>query len=169
VELYPSVIKLPITITSDLLFSTLNEEREKGALAPLPKEFYSEATLFIENMGGDAPGGKVKQVSNARRMLHELKEKRRQKLLIYLAYDKPLPQPVPDEEEALYNEIRRILNRTAEGSERTARIKILADVPEILTSEGKKIGPYKQGAVVEMPRGADAEFVLKNKIGELIA
>ena len=36
-------------------------------------------------------GAKQKQTENTRRMLHELKEKRKQKLLIYLAYDKPLP------------------------------------------------------------------------------
>ena len=160
---------MSLTITSDLLFSRLNEEREKGALTSLPKEFYSEARAFVDSMNDDASGANQKQTANARRMLHELKEKRKQKILIYLAYDKPLPQPMPDEEEALYNEIRRILNRTGEASEKTARIKILSDVPEILTSEGRKIGPYQQGAVVEMPRGADADFVLKNKIGELIA
>jgi DNA replication initiation complex subunit (GINS family) len=163
------VIDVSLTITSDLIFSKLNEEREKGALASLPKEFYAEVSAFIESMNADASGTKQKQTANARRMLHELKEKRKQKLLIYLAYDKPLPQPMPDEEEALYNEIRRILNRTGESGEKTARIKILADVPEILTAEGRKIGPYQQGAVVEMARGADAEFMLKNKIGELIA
>ena len=158
---------MPITITSEFLFLKLAEERSKGELSPLPKDFYLEASKFIESMAsGDSD---TKQVLNVQKILRDIREKRRQKLVVYLAYNRPLPQPFPAEEEALYNEIRRILNETAESNAGTARLRILSDIPEILTTEGRKIGPYKQGEVIEISAGADAEFMLKNKIGELVS
>lgn len=158
---------MPITITSEFLFLKLAEERAQGELSPLPKDFYSEASKFIDGM--TTAGSDAKQTQNVQKILRDIREKRRQKLVVYLAYNRPLPQPVPVEEEALYNEIRRILNETAESNARTARLRILSDVPEILTTEGRRIGPYKQGEIIEMAAGADAEFMLKNKIGELVA
>ena len=155
-------------ITTETLFSKLNEERNRGELLPLPKDFYASASAFINKLENEA--GKdtsQKQAENTRRMLENLKEKRKQKMLIYLAYGKSLPQPMPDEEEGLYNEIRKILSKDEEKN-KIATVRILADVPEVFTSEGRRIGPYKQGDVVEVPNGGDIEFMVKNKIGEPI-
>jgi hypothetical protein len=157
-----------LQITTEMIFSKLNEERSKGEMTPLQKEFYSSAEDLIGKLEAEASKDtSQKQAENTKRMLESLKEKRRQKLLIYLAYGKPLPQPMPEEEEGLYNEIRRILCKSEEKS-KTASIRILSDIPEVFTSEGRKIGPYKQGDVVEVPDNSDAEFMIKNKIGEPI-
>jgi len=154
-------------MTTEMLFSKLNEEKNRGELAPLQKDFYVSATDFIKKLDSDSNNQQhTKQAENTRRLIENLKEKRRQKLLIYLAYEKPLPQPVPEEEEDLYNEIRKILNKDEEKG-RVATMKILADVPEVFTSEGRKVGPYKQGDVIEVPNSSDVEFMVKNKIGEL--
>lgn len=158
---------MTLQMTTEMLFSKLNEEKNRGELAPLQKEFYSAASEFIKSLESDLNGQQnARQAENTKRLVESLKEKRRQKLLIYLAYEKPLPQPVPQEEEDLYNEIRKIMNRDGDGR-RIATVKILADVPEVLTSEGRKVGPYKQGDVIEVPNSADVEFMVKNKIGEL--
>ena len=159
---------MALKITTEMIFLKLNEEKNRGELTPLQKEFYTEAQDFINTLESIAGGEQgQKQAENTRRLLESLKEKRRQKLLIYLAYEKPLPQPVPEEEEGLYNEIRKILNRTEDRS-RAASVRIISDVPEVFTSEGRKIGPYKQGDVVEVQNSGDVEFMIKNKIGEPI-
>jgi hypothetical protein len=159
---------MSLQITTELLFSRLNEEKGKGELVPLPREFYAVAAEFVKTLetGTERDPGQ-KQAENTRRLIENLKEKRRQKLLIYLAYEKPLPHPIPEEEEALYNEIRKILNAN-DGKTTIVSVKILSDIPEVFTSEGRKIGPYKQGDVVEVPNGSDIEFMVKNKIGEPI-
>ncbi|VVB77013.1 Uncharacterised protein [uncultured archaeon] len=156
-------------INTELLFAKLNEEKSTGELTPLPKEFYFLVDEFVENLEktNDSDPAR-KQIENTRRMAVSLKEKRKQKLLIYLAYGKPLPQPMPEAEEALYNEIRRILSRD-ESKDRVSKLKVTADVPEVFTAAGKKIGPYKLGEVVEVPDKDDYEFMLKNKIGEQIS
>jgi DNA replication initiation complex subunit (GINS family) len=157
---------MSLQITTEMLFTRLNEEKSKGELVPLQKEFYTAATEFVKTLevGTENDPGQ-KQAENTRRLLENLKEKRRQKLLIYLAYEKPLPHPIPEEEEALYNKIRKILNRSEEKAS-VATVKITADIPEVFTSEGRKIGPYKQGEIVEVPNSGDIEFMVKNKIGE---
>ena len=101
-------------------------------------------------------------------MLASLKEKRKQKLLLYVAYNKPLPQTVPEEEEMLYNEVRRILNKD-DSEAKIAHVKITSDIPEVLTTKGRKIGPFRQGEIVEIANSNDAEFIIKNKIGETVA
>lgn len=157
---------MSLQITTELLFSKLNEEKNRGELTVLQKDFYSASTEFLKGLeSGQVSQSNPRQAENTRRLVENLKEKRRQKLLIYLAYGKPLPQPVPEEEEALYNEIRKILNRDEES--RVATVKILADVPEVLTPEGRKVGPYKQGDVIVVPNRADVEFMVKNRIGEV--
>jgi hypothetical protein len=160
---------MTLQITTEMLFSKLNEEKNRGELMPLQKEFYTSAAEFVQKLESESAGQQnQKQAENTRRLIESLKEKRRQKLLIYLAYEKPLPQQVPEEEEALYNEIRKILNKDRDVS-KVATVKILTDVPEVITSEGRKVGPYKQGDVIEVPNSSDVEFMVKNKIGELTA
>ncbi|MEM3859864.1 MAG: hypothetical protein QW478_10745, partial [Candidatus Micrarchaeaceae archaeon] len=106
------------------------------------------------------------EVVNAQKMLSQLKEKRKQKILVYLAFGKPLPKPIPEEEETLYNEILQILSNSADV--KTTRLKILADLPEIMTPEGKKLGPFKNGEVIEVTDVKDASFIVNNKIGEKV-
>ena len=104
-----------LKMTTEMLFLKLNEEKNRGELLPLQKEFYFAAAEFIRELESETGGQpNQKQAENTRKLVENLKDKRRQKLLIYLAYEKPLPQPVPEEEEGLYNEIRKILNRNEE-------------------------------------------------------
>lgn len=108
------------------------------------------------------------EIENAQRLIRGLKEKRLQKILIYIAYGKPLPPQVPSEEEDLYKQIQVILNKTA-PQERNRKIRILANIPEVITTKGNKIGPYKQSEVVEIGNSDDVSFIIDNKLGEIIS
>ncbi len=97
-------------------------------------------------------------------MLLNLKERRKQKLLTYIAYGKILPVVIPEEEEALYEEIRAVLDKSAEPG--VSKMRVVSSIPEVLTAEGRKIGPYKQGEIIEIGNSRDVEFMIKNKIAE---
>lgn len=155
-------------ISTELIFAKLQSEKSTGELAALPASFYADISTFISEMEkSDLTESSAKQLETAKKMTLTLKDRRKQKLLIYLAYDKPLPQPIPDEEEVLYNEIRQILNRSSARS-RLSKLKITTTIPEVLTASGEKVGPYKQGDIIEVSDGNDADFIIKNKIGELV-
>jgi DNA replication initiation complex subunit (GINS family) len=158
---------MTFNITSETIFSKLQTEKITGELMPLQKDFYTQAITFINELKKEGSEDKNKQAENAKKMVAILRERRKQKLLVYLAYDKQLPQPVPDEEEVLYTEISKILNREIPNV-KLSRLKITSDIPEVITAEGRKIGPYRQGEVVEVSSVGDAEFMVKNKIGETI-
>jgi DNA replication initiation complex subunit (GINS family) len=154
-------------ITPEVLFSKLQNEKATGELLTLQKDFYSLVGALIAELESVTTEEKKRQCENIKKMLFALKERRKQKVLMYLAYNKRMPQPIPEEEEVLYNEINKVLNKDA-SSIRISRLKIISTIPEVLTANGRKIGPFKQGEVVEISNSNDAEFILNNKIGEVI-
>jgi DNA replication initiation complex subunit (GINS family) len=138
-----------------------------GELQPLQKDFYSLVSVLITGLERETGNSeKTKQAENTKKMIAILRERRKQKLLVYLAYDRPLPQQMPEEEEVLYNEINQLLTKEIPNS-KLSRLKITAEIPEVITAEGRKIGPYKLGEVIEVSNSGDAEFIVKNKIGEI--
>lgn len=156
------------SISTNFLFTRLNEEKNRGELTTLPKDFYMLVNEYVKSLcGAEASEAITKQAETTKKLVAGLIEKRRQKLLVYIAYNKTLPQPIPDEEEGLYNEIRKVLS-TNSTKTRLSKIKITSDIPEILTPQGRKVGPFKQGELVELADDADVDFIIKNKIGEPI-
>ncbi len=147
------------------IFKKLQEEKKTGELLPLNKDFYhligSHKAVSSQDMQ------MIQEQENIVRLVKNLKEKRIQKILIYLAYSKPLPSQIPPEEEDLYREMQKILNRTSTPSNRNQKIRILADIPEVITTKGNKIGPFKQGQVIETDNRNDIEFIVNNKLGEI--
>ncbi len=152
-------------IQTEFLFSRLAEEKKTGELLPLPASFYREVEETIKKH--DKTGTPAEQ-QNKQTILNLLKAKRTQKILIYIAYGKQIPVQLPSEEEALYYQILKILNKEA-NIPRTTKIKILINIPEIITTQGNKIGPYQEGEVIQMEDSGDAEFIINNKIGEIIS
>ncbi len=149
-----------ITNSAEVLYARLSDERKTGELLPLPVDFYRKLDLKENASDTDT-------TVNNNKLLNTLKAKRIQKLLIYLAYDRQPPQPIPAEEGELYKRIRAVVSNT-DADEKSSRIKVLSDIPEIATPTGGKIGPYRANEIIELQDESDVEFVLKNKIGEKI-
>ncbi|MGC8629246.1 MAG: hypothetical protein ACP5T4_03505 [Candidatus Micrarchaeia archaeon] len=152
--------------SAEQVFKALNAEKASGELLPLDPNFYASVELYIASLSQSQE--KQAEANNMRKMLFQLKEKRKQKILIYLAYKKPLPKPVPEEEETLYNEILKIVNRDSGAKSQTVKLKILADIPEVIMPDGKKIGPFKSGEIFETNNQKEADFIIINKIGEKV-
>ena len=147
------------------LFTKLQEEKKTGELLQLQSDYYVKLDKYAETKKDNLfENGKDKE--NIIKILSSLKKRRIQKILVYLAYEKPLPSQIPIEEEDLYNQIKKILNKE-HVSNSVTKIRINVQVPEIITKEGTKLGPYKQNEIVELNKEEDIKFILSNKIGEI--
>ena len=145
------------------LNNLLKEEQKTGEISTLPKDFYtkiSEKLKTYENQSGD-------ECRNILKITNALKERRTQKILVYLAYNKELPRPLPSEEEDLYIQIKNILNRN-NGEAKPTKIKVTRTVPQIVAPSGSKLGPYEQNEIVYIYDRSDAKFMVENKLGEII-
>jgi DNA replication initiation complex subunit (GINS family) len=141
------------------LYSILKEEKMTGELLPLPENFYSKADSEMPRQTNNEEEEKAK--INYERLLGQIKRKRTEKVLLYLAYNKGLPHPVPDEEKELYAKVTQMI--TDAGA--TTKVRILNDTPELTTPTGRKIGPYRKDQITEATK-EEYEFILKNKLGE---
>lgn len=151
----------------ETLFSKLTEEKKTGELLPLPEDFYQSAASVEEEKHRANEENKERYEHSRQALIKTIKAKRTQKILIYLAYGKPLPKPLPKEEEKLYRNIKKILQSdTKTGS--ITRLRITSQIPEIITPEGNRIGPFQQNEIVETENKGEVEFILNNKIGEEI-
>lgn len=150
-------------ITTETIFARLNEEKKTGELLPLPETLYKE----IEEGGKEEGDNSQKLAENRNRVYGLLRSKRMQKILVYLAYGKRLPHPVPAEEERIYIRLKEILDEQ-NGTQKSTKIKVMVSAPEIITAGGRKIGPFEKNTVLDVESQEDLEFLIKNKIGEII-
>ncbi len=151
-------------IGTEVIVAKLADEKKTGELLPLPRGFYAAVERSFTSMGT----GSVAELQNRRTALNALKAKRTQKLLIYLAYGKTPPEHLPPEEDALYQKLLSTLNSGEAALPKTRKIKILIKIPEVITNKGRKLGPYQEGEIVQPDDPDDAEFIINNKIGELV-
>jgi len=136
-------------------------------LLPLPADFYEQIDKEIESLKKNSSMDNKQYLENFIKLVNQLKERRIQKVLIYLAYNKQLPQPIPRSEENLFKRIKAIMSEETK-SVQAKRIKINLDIPEIITPEGNKIGPFSKDQIIEIDDNKEIEYILQNKIGELI-
>lgn len=149
-------------ISVNLLLNILKNEKKTGELVTLPQNFYSQVYDKIKSYGPESD-----EVKSMQKTFSSIREKRAQKLLIYIAYNKEIPRPIPSEEEDLYIQVKKIINK--EGAEvKASKIRILKTIPEIVTSSGNKIGPFEQNQTIYVSEMSDAKFIIDNKLGEIV-
>ncbi len=144
-------------------------------MQPIPKTFYKDAVDFMANLKQTATSKQVTKESTSK-ILNELFEKRKQKILIYVAYKKQLPQPASMLENEFYSKVLEIANanriETIELAAKTniIELKSLRDIPEIVLPSGAKVGPLTKNQAIELkdPIEKDIEFLVSNTICERI-
>lgn len=152
-------------ITVDSLYTMVQSERKTGEVISLPKDFYSSANKALKTIES---GEDVSHANNFKKLLASIKERRIQKLLIYLAYNKLLPATMPQEEEELYQKVRFLLESKQDATPRLKKVKITTEMPELMMPNGSKSGPYKENQILEMTNEDEMEFLLNNKLAEQI-
>ena len=153
------------------LFNKLAAEKKTRELLPLPSNFY-ESIIIIdsEEIEKKEDINEENLNKNIEKLINNIKKIRTQKILLYLAYDRRLPSPIPKKEENLYIYIKDIINSSSFNIKNN-KIKINNNTPELITPEGNKIGPFKKGQYIDIQdidNKNEVDFILKNKIGELI-
>ncbi len=149
-------------ITVSNLSSVLKNEQKTGEISSLTPDFYMNIRSKIKNIEVNSD-----EYKNLSKLMNAIKEKRIQKLLVYIAYNKDVPKPLPAEEEDLYIQIKKILTDNS-PEQKHVRIKITHSIPQIVTSTGSKIGPFEQNEIIRTDNISDVKYLVENKIGELI-
>ena len=151
------------------LFNKLAEEKKTRELLSLPYDFYTKIESKLKNLEhNDNNEENLTTDKNIKNLLTKIKKIRTQKILIYIAYERKIPMPLPKEEENLYITIKDILNMSS-ITLKTKKVLIKNDTPELITPEGKKLGPFRKDQYIDIQDVEnDLDFILKNKIGELI-
>lgn len=150
------------SITTEEIFTRLSEERKTGELLPLGHDIYQKAAM---EGGDDKSEDSLRREENKKKLLGQLRTRRLQKILTYIAYGRSLPHPIPEEEERLYIRIKKIIDEENSDS-KDRKVRILTDTPEIITTEGRKLGPFGKNTIINIENQGDLEFLIKNKIGE---
>ncbi len=153
----------------ELLWEMSQKERQTNELLLLPKNFYDEISVFIKELENATSDEQINMKRNAQRLLSELQERRKQKIIIYVAYKRSIPQPAIQEEEDLYSRILAAANgpntaKTQATQANEKALKLLQPIPEIILPSGKKVGPFLKGQVIEIEERSDKEFLISNMI-----
>lgn len=155
-------------VSVETLFGMLNEEKKTGELLKLDKDFYAVAEKYAKTEEDTSDENKKQKIANFKKLLASFKSLRERKILIYLAYNKQITNQIASEEQALYVQVRKLLESKNPESENITRIKVSTDIPEIVTPNGNKLGPLKQNQIIEVEKGSDLDFIIQNRIGEII-
>ncbi len=157
--------------TYDTLWQVTQKEKQSNELQLLPKPFYNDVDQFLKSLGGHELTDNEQNIKkNTIRLLNELQERRKQKILIYVAYKKQLPQPAIQTEVDFYNKILDIANQNsietgAQQKQHVHMLKSLQSIPEILLPSGKKLGPLEKGQLIEMSGNEeDVKFLINSTI-----
>ncbi|MCL4387969.1 DNA replication complex GINS family protein [Candidatus Marsarchaeota archaeon] len=160
------------TITYNFLWEVLQKERSSNALQLLPKNFYSDIGEFIEGTKNEIAKNEEAgiQIANIERLVSEIFDKRKQKVALYVAYKKPLPNPITDIETDLYNKMMELyINTKIAGPKETKtqqnRLRVIIEkLPEVFLPSGSKIGPLEKGQLIEVQDKNDSKFLIDNSL-----
>ena len=154
------------------LWQASQKERQTNELQPLPKNFYEEVTEFMKSLEGrELTDEEVSMKKNTLKLLDELYERRKQKILIYVAYKRQLPQPAIQKEVDFYNNLLEQVERNkvntsppAQGPSHKHMLKSTQSLPEITLPSGKKLGPLEKGQLIELQGEEDIKFLITSTI-----
>lgn len=153
--------------------SIYRNEKNIPSLQILTKEFYSEAAELIGSLDGE-------HKTHIQKLVEEITVRRRNKIILHALRtpDETIPPTniLPDEEE-LFGDVvalikkhqKRTLSKKPPAkkqepdtpSHETVSVKILQAIPEIVGSDSKTYGPFKEDSVVSLP--ADSARILLDK------
>ena len=155
----------------DLLWQVAQKEKQTSELQLLPKTFYDDISVFLQTLDKNESSDEDQTIKkNTTKLLNDLFERRKQKLLTYVTYKKPIPQPAVQSEQEFYNSVLEIikntkLNTTQPNKTPSQTLKSLQSIPEILLPSGKKIGPLTKDQIINTCESKeDAEFLVSSAL-----
>ncbi|MGD0728518.1 MAG: hypothetical protein ABR981_00370 [Candidatus Micrarchaeaceae archaeon] len=158
-------------ITYDYLWQAYQKEKQTNQLLLIPKTFYEDIFKFVNNVQTNTNFNQTTK-DNTIMLVNDFFEKRKQKILIYIAYNKQLPQPISNNELEFYNKLLQIvkeekLDFAVQTKTNTNSLKSTKDIPEIILPSGNKIGPLAKNQIIEIENQQDKSYLLENTICEI--
>ena len=153
-------------LSYDMLWQACQAEKRSNELQLLHKGFYEDMTIMINGLQ-DATADSISLKENATKLLSGLFERRKQKIMIYVAYGRQLPTPAPQREEKLYEDAVALLNGSTlavQGKAATGALRAIQPIPEIILPSGRKIGPLEKDQMMEIKDREDRAFLVNNNI-----
>ncbi len=153
----------------DYIWTVYQKEKQTNKLTLIQKQFYADSKEFIGKIDKSTLEGQS-TISNTIQTLDLIVGSRKRKLIIYAAYSKPLPQPIPDEEREFYNKLLGLIKSYGiYGEEQTqekkqAPMKVLIAVPEITLPSGGHVGPLEKDQLIEVENDDDRKYLESNRI-----
>ena len=157
-------------LSYESLWQAVYKEKKTNEIQTIPKTFYDDIEKYIEKLGKGENEETSETKQNAIKLLEGLFEKRKQKILIYIAHNKSLPQPMPPAEQKFYELVSEDCNKTtldgykSSTEQKITSLRVNKDIPEIILPSGKKIGPYKAGDKVNTDNMEDISFLKSTEI-----
>ncbi len=156
------------TLTYEDIWNLLQKEYRSNVLFQLQKDFYEEAERLAAELEREEVEKTVNTKTNVNRLINKIRERRIQKILLYIAYNKQIQQPLPICETNIYNKITQIID-AAKTPANTESIKefvlnTLQDIPEIYLPSGERIGPLSKESKIKTKDKNDAEFLVNSML-----
>lgn len=161
-------------ITYETLWQVAQKEKSTNELQLLPKTFYEEIHAFVTDLEKEESREAQTTKKNTVSLVDELYERRKQKIMLYVAYKKPIPQPAIQKEIDFYNRLldtskENRLEISEDAKPGTKTLRALQNLPEIILPSGKRIGPLEKNQILELKENEeDIKFLLNNTICEKI-
>jgi len=178
-------------ITYNDLYEAARKERYSDNLQPLPKNFIGEVSNYLkekkqlslkdEDIFSDMITKTKKQLENAVTLFKEMIIRRKKKILNLvliaaetgiskqdfdnmLSFEKALFEDLMKSMESSDKKLSELLNGKREEF-RNELIMFKEDVGELLDVEGKKLGPFEKGQIVNIPKEVAKILVDDGKAG----
>ncbi len=150
--------------TYNVIWQVWQKEKQSTKLQQIPKTFYKDVFEYTEKLTFNTDsGGTVKE--NIGRLTNNIYERRKQKLLAYLAYNQQPPQPMPPEEEDFYTKLYAIVKGDKLSANHSAKsLIVVQNTPKIVLPSGNEIGPLIKDQVIAVGDAQDKEFLVANNL-----
>ncbi len=156
-------------VTYDVIWQVLRREKQTNELLAIPKSFYADVSAFIDSIDKNHNEENDQLRANTVKLVTEMYEKRKQKILIYTALGRALPSSLPAEETSFYNDVMERFKSsqftyTRHGDANKTTLESLLDMPEILLPSGSRVGPLVKNQYLTVDNEDDAAFLVSNAL-----
>ena len=161
------------TVSYDYLWQAYQKEKQTNQLLLLSKTFYEDVGQFIAQESKKKAAGSA-LYDNTSKLLYDFFEKRKQKIFLYMAYNKQPPSQIDSSELEFYNKLLGLSDRyklaLGQKIKSNKLLRSITDIPEIILPSGKRLGPLKKNEILDMQdaEGAaeDVRYLISNAICE---
>ncbi len=150
----------------DYLWQVWQKEKQSNELQLLPNDFYDKILKQFNMINTDDIIHKTTK-ENILKLLYNIYERRKQKLIVYVAYNRQISQNMPKIEIDFH---KKLLNFTLsekldiDKNIKDKKLLVIQEIPKIILPSGNEIGPVKKDEYIDINNDNDKVFLITNNI-----